>query len=291
MMGCHQALLLITPLEEREVNNPKTLEHVLVTQAQTITHLKTERAKLDTSLIGIVAAQNQNEVAIVSTHYSLDFCKLLWRVELIDATLHSTICIILDIYQTLGTYLWTLYEVGQLVQLLTAIVSTTRNTDTTNIFSLIEYRKVTLASESILQLYKLHAEAKVWLIATETAHSLMPCHLLQLRKLYTTNLLEEMASHFLEKIDNIVLIYEAHLAVDLSKLRLAVCTEVLITEALGNLEVAVETCYHQELLQSLRALWKSIELTRIHTRRNYEVASTFWCTTDEDRSFNLHEVL
>ena len=39
MVSSHQALLLITPLEEREVDNPQALEHVLVTETQTIAHL------------------------------------------------------------------------------------------------------------------------------------------------------------------------------------------------------------------------------------------------------------
>ena len=67
---------------------------------------------------------------------------------------------------------------------------------------------------------------------------------------------------------------------------------VFFGSALNNFGVKeLLDCFVKILLQCLRALWKSIELTRIHTRRNNEVASTFWCTTDEDRSFNLHEVL
>ena len=291
MVRSHQALLLIAPLEEREVNNPKALEHVLVAQAEAVTHLKTQRAKLNTCLVSVVTTQNQYKVAILGTHHCLDFCEFLWRVELVDATLHSAVSIVLDIYQSLGTYLWTLHEIGQLVQLLAAIVSATRHTDTTDILSLIEYREVALACESILQLYELHTETQVWLITTETAHSLMPCHLLQLRKLYATNLLEQVASHLLEEVDNIILIYETHLAVNLSKLRLAVGAEVLIAEALCYLEVTVETCYHQELLQSLRTLRKCVELTWVHTRWNHEVTGTLWSTADEDRSLHLHEVL
>ena len=100
-----------------------------------------------------------------------------------------------------------------------------------------------------------------------------------------------MASHILEEVDDVVLIHKAHLAVNLSKLRLTVGTQVLITEALSYLEVAVETSHHQELLQGLRALRESVELTRVHARWNHEVARTLWSTTNEDRSLHLHEVL
>ena len=291
MVGSHQALLLVAPLEEREVNNPETLEYVLVAQAKALTHLKSQRAELDTGLVGIVATQDQYQVSILGTHHGLDLSQLLWSIELIDATLDSTISIILDVNQSLGTYLWTLHEIGQFIKLLAAIVSASRNADTTDILSLIEYGEDSLALESFLEFYKLHAEAQVWLIATEAAHSIMPCHLLQLRQFYATDFLKQVACHLFEKIDDIILVYETHLAVNLCKLWLTVSTEVLITEALGNLEVAVETSYHQKLLQGLRALRKCIELSWVHTGRNHEVAGTLWSTTDEDRSLNLHEVL
>ena len=94
----------------------------------------------------------------------------------------------------------------------------------------------------------------------------MPCHLLQLgRKLHATDFLKEVTSHILKQIDDIVLIDERHLTVNLCKLRLTVSTKVLVTEALCNLEVTVETADHKKLLQSLRALRKRIELSRIHT--------------------------
>ena len=73
-----------------------------------------------------------------------------------------------------------------------------------------------------------------------------------------------MASHILEEVDNVVLINERHLAVNLSKLRLTVCTQVLVAETLCNLEVAVEATDHEQLLQSLRALRESVELSGVH---------------------------
>ena len=57
-----------------------------------------------------------------------------------------------------------------------------------------------------------------------------------------------MASHFLEKVDDIILINKTHFTVNLCKLWLTVSTKILITEALGNLKIAVETSNHQELL-------------------------------------------
>ena len=254
MVGSHKTLLLVAPLKEREVNNPEALEYILITKTKTIAHLKTKRTELDTGLVGIVTTENQYQVAIFGSHHGLDLCQLLRRIELVDAALHGAVGIILDVNQALGSYLWTLYEIGQLVELLATIVGTTWHTDTANILSLIEHRETALTGKCILELYELHTETQIGLITTEALHSLMPCHLLKLRQLYTSNLAEEMTSHFLEEVDNVILIDETHLAVYLCKLWLTVCTKVLITEALGYLEIAVETSHHQELLQCLRAL-------------------------------------
>ena len=67
-----------------------------------------------------------------------------------------------------------------------------------------------------------------------------------------------------EHLEHILSFHEAHLTVYLGKFRLAVRPEVLIPEASYYLAVAVKTGNHQKLLECLRALWKGIELSRIH---------------------------
>ena len=74
-----------------------------------------------------------------------------------------------------------------------------------------------------------------------------------------------MAGHLLKELNDILLVDEAHLAVYLCELWLTVRTKVLVAEALGNLEVTVETSHHKQLLKGLRTLWKSIKLARVHT--------------------------
>ena len=265
MVSSHQALLFIAPLKQWEVNNPETLEHVLVAQAQAVAHFQTERAELNTSLVCVVAAEDKNQVTVFSAHHFLDLSQYFWRVELVDAALHSTVSIVLDEDETLGANLWSLNEVCEFIELLATIVCTTRNTNTTDIFSLVKDREFTLASKSILQFHEFHSETQVWFITTKSTHSLVPSHLFQLWQFHATDFLEQVASHFLKQIDDVVLINKTHLAVNLSELWLTVSTQVFITEALCNLEVAVETSHHQELLQSLRTLWQSVELTRVHT--------------------------
>ena len=118
----------------------------------------------------------------------------------------------------------------------------------------------------------------------------MPCHTLQFRQLYPTYLFEEMTGKILENLQYILLVGKRHLTVYLCELRLTVSTQVLITEALGNLEIAVETTDHQQLLQGLRTLRQCIELSRVHTTGHYEVTGTLWSATYQDRCLHLDEV-
>ena len=147
--------------------------------------------------------------------------------------------------------MWTLHKVGQLVELLAGIVGTAGNADAADVLGLVEHGERAGALQHIHQLDELHAEAQVGLVAAETAHSLVPRHTLQGGNLHATNLLEQMAGQVLEDLEHVFLLYERHLAVYLRELRLTVGTQVFIAEALGYLEVTVETADHEQLLQRL----------------------------------------
>ena len=98
-----------------------------------------------------------------------------------------------------------------------------------------------------------------------------------------------MAAHTLKHLKDIFLLHEGHLAVYLRELGLAVGTQVFIAEALADLEVAVNTCHHTELLEGLRTLRQGIELTGVHARRHNEVACAFGSGTNENRGFHFEE--
>ena len=65
---------------------------------------------------------------------------------------------------------------------------------------------------------------------------------------------------------------ERHLDVDLRELGLAIGAQVLVAEALDDLEVAVEPADHQDLLEDLRRLRQRVELARVHAARHEVVA-------------------
>ena len=119
----------------------------------------------------------------------------------------------------------------------------------------------------------------------------MPCHLLQFgRQLHATNLLEQVTGHVLKQVDHVVLVNKRHLAVDLCKLGLTISAKILVAETFCYLEIAVKARHHEQLLQRLRTLRQSIELTWVHARRHHKVACAFRCAAYEDWGFHLYEV-
>ena len=83
MVRSHEALLLVAPLKEREVDNPQTLKLVLVSESETVAHLQTERAKLHASLVGVVTGKDKHEVAVLCAGCLFHLCQNLRCVELV----------------------------------------------------------------------------------------------------------------------------------------------------------------------------------------------------------------
>ena len=290
MVRGHEALLLVAPLEEGEVDYPQTLEHILVTQPQAVAHLQAERAELHTGLVGIVAGEDEHEIAVFGSHGLFDFGQHLGRIELVDGALHRAVGLILDEHQSLGTHLRTLHEVGELVELLAAVIGTTGHADAADVGCLVEHGERSLAGKSLLQLDKLHAKAHVGFVRTVAAHGIVPLHALQRGQFHAANLLEEMAGHVFEDVEHVFLLHKRHFAVYLCELGLAVGPQVFVAETLGYLEVTVHAGHHEELLEGLRTLRQGIELAGIHARRHHEIAGPFGRAADEDGGLHLHEL-
>ena len=285
----HEALLLIAPFKHREFCHPQEGKLILIAKSETLTHFETQFAQLLASLHGILTREDENQIAWLGIHLLFQCIELLGSVELIHARLHAAVFLHACINQTLRTNLRTLHEVGQLVKLLTGIYSTTWCADTADVGSIVEHREGA-ALQRVHQFHELHAEAHIWLVRTESAHRFSPRQTKEwLVDFHASECLEQMLCHALESLDDVLLRDKRHLAVNLSEFRLTVGTQVFIAETLHDLEITVETCHHQQLLQGLRALRKCIELTWVHTGRHHEVASTLRSGTNEHRCFHLEE--
>ena len=100
---------------------------------------------------------------------------------------------------------------------------------------------------------------------------------------------EEVFGHLLEEGQDVLLTHEAHFAVDLCELGLSVGTQVLVAEALDDLEIAVHAGHHQELLEGLRALRQGIELSLVHAGGYDEVARSLGGGSHENGGLDFQE--
>ena len=94
----------------------------------------------------------------------------------------------------------------------------------------------------------------------------------------------------LGELQHVFLLDEGHLHVQLGELRLAVGAQVLVAEAAGDLEVALEARDHEKLLELLRRLRQGVESARMHAAGHDVVPRPLRRAFDEDRRFDLHEV-
>ena len=91
--------------------------------------------------------------------------------------------------------------------------------------------------------------------------------------------------------NDVLVLDERHLDVELGELGLAVGAEVLVAEAAGDLEVAVEAGDHQKLLVELGRLRQGVEMARVHPAGDQEVAGTFGRAPAQDGRLDLQEAL
>ena len=90
---------------------------------------------------------------------------------------------------------------------------------------------------------------------------------------------------------NVFFVHKGHLQVDLGEFRLTVGPKVLITEAAGNLHIAVIAREHQQLLVELGRLGQGIELAGVYTGGHQIVTGAFGGGLDEHRGFDLHKTV
>ncbi len=95
--------------------------------------------------------------------------------------------------------------------------------------------------------------------------------------------------HGLHEVHDPLLVHEAHLEVQLGELRLAVAAQILVAEAAGDLEVAVDARDHEQLLELLGALRQRVDAARLKAAGDDEVARAFGRGLDQDRRLDFDE--
>ena len=284
-----EAAVLLAPLEQREVYDPERCEHLRIPEAEPAAHLETQDAQhgLDLTLLG--AAHYEYYVACLGLGNLGDGLELLGGVELVDRRLDGSVGIELYVDQAFGADLGPLDPFRDLVDLLAGVFGSAGHCDRADIGGVIEDGK-TVALYLVGNLVDGHPKTNVGLVGTVLVHRVVPAHPGQrVGNVYSDDILEQGPHHALEHIQDILLLHEAHLAVDLCELRLTVSAKVLVPEAAHDLEVAVVAGNHKELLEGLWRLGKGVELAGVHPGRDHEVAGSFRSGLDQIRGLDLHE--
>ena len=138
-MHSHKALLFVAPLEHREVDYPEACELVLVAQAKAVAHFETQFAELLARLHGIVATENENEVALLGAEGLLHLLERFLSVEFVDRRLDCSVGLDAGVDHPLGADLRTLHELSELINLLAGIVCSPLGADAANICGVVEH--------------------------------------------------------------------------------------------------------------------------------------------------------
>ena len=136
---------------------------------------------------------------------------------------------------------------------------------------------------------QLHAVTGVGLIGAVGIHRVPVVDAAQRRGHVDAHLGEGVGEDVLERAHDVVLLHEAHLDVDLGELGLAVGTQVLVAEALGDLVVALDAADHEQLLQELRGLGQRVEVAGLDAAGDQEVAGALGRRLEERGGLDLHE--
>ena len=147
------------------------------------------------------------------------------------------------------------------------------------------------AREHLGELDQLHAEAEVGLVGAVAIHGLVPGDLRDRARSLAGHPLGGVEHRLGDGGEHVVLVDEAHLGVELHELVLAVGAEVLVAEAAGDLEVALDAAHHQQLLVELRRLRQGVEAARLLARRHQELACPLRRRGHQHRRLDLGEAL
>ena len=104
--------------------------------------------------------------------------------------------------------------------------------------------------------------------------------------------LENAVQHGFDRVEHVVLRDKAHFEIELVEFaRRTISARVFVAEAGRDLEIAIETGNHQQLLEHLRRLRQRVELARMDAAGHQIVARAFGARRGQDRRLEFGEAL
>ena len=290
VMHCGETVLLIGPLQKRELGNPYETVFVLVEKSHLLCQFQTKCAKnVPNNLVAVCC--EEKKVSSLSVHGFDEGFHLLLCHKFGEGRFPASILMDCNVCKTFCTV--TFRKLNELVDFLSrhcALSLCVNTADRTAVFKCaLKYNELGIFY-GLGNINQLHTETQVRFVGTETVHSLFPGHSLD-RELYLNaeHLFEQMCQQSLIDIDNIIYINESKLHIDLGELRLTVGTQVLVTETFYDLDITVIAGAHQKLFEQLRRLRQCVEAAWMNTARYQVISGAFRCRFRQHRGFDLKE--
>ena len=281
------ALTLLIPMEQREVHDPEELV-ALARNVERVGHVRTHTAE---DAVGLQAGTGgeHDEVTGLDVAATTQLGHLLVGEELHDRAVHGAVLTEGDPGEALGAE--GCGDLGELVDLSAGPSAGALGVDGLDHVALgsrsaCEHLERGVG-EHVGQVDELHAVTGVGLIGAVGVHGVPVGQATQRRGHLHAHTGEGVGQHVLELSHDVVLLDKAHLDVDLGELGLAVGAQILVTEALGNLVVALDAADHEKLLEQLRGLRQGVEAAGLQAARHHEVTRTFRRGLEQGRRLDL----
>ena len=292
MMFSDVAFFFFTVFEHREVGDPAEAEFIRVDEAHAASHFETEFAKSLCDDLRLVR-NDEDEVAFFRFADFADLTDLVFTEEFGDLALQAAVFIEADPSQTFGTIVADVFD--------EAVEFTTRNAgiafdgDGFHTAAIIEdgakYFEAGV-TEQVGYIIEMHIETKVRFVGTIESHGVIPFDPLERDlDIDIEDFLEDSLHHVFHEVQNEVLVFEGELHIQLGEFRLAIGTQVFITEAASDLEVAFQTGNHEQLFEELRGLRQSVEFARVHAGWDEVVACAFRGALGEHRGLDFEKIV
>ena len=287
MVAGHVALFFLAVFEQREFRHPQEVEGVLGDQAQLVAQVHAQVAQGGVDHGGL-AGLEEDDVAHLEVQGLTDAGAFFFGQELGDGRL-PLVFLDLDPGQAHGAV--DLDELGVGVDLLAGHGFAAGHLHGLDQLGLGKELEAGTAHD-VGDVHQLQTEAGIGLVHTVAAHGFFILHAREgTGDVHAHDVVEHAGHEVFGHGHDLFLVHEAHLDIHLGEFGLAVGTQVFVTEAAHDLEVAVETAHHEQLLEQLGRLRQGVELAGVETAGHQEVAGAFGRGLGEHRGLHFQEAV
>src|SRR5690554_359330 len=145
--------------------------------------------------------------------------------------------------------------------------------------------------QQVGNVHQLQRNTQIRLVGAVAVHRFRVWHAREVAQVYVQQFDKQLADHAFGQAHDPFLVHERGFDIDLGEFRLTVGTQVFITEALGDLIVAVETGHHQQLLEQLGRLRQGKKAAFVSTAWHQIVTRTFRGCAGQDRCLDIEKAV